>query len=195
MRRRLLCTAAAAGLALAAGVAACRGPAPPPAASAGPAIGGPFQLIDQDGRPVSDRDLVGKPTVVFFGFTFCPEICPTTLARIAEWMKALGPDADRINVVFITIDPDRDKPAELKRYLASFDPRFRGFTGSDQAIAKAVREYDVYAQKVPLAGGGYTMDHSTGIYLMDRKGRFAEALSVEQSTPEAVAALRRVLRG
>ena len=162
------------------------------ATSTAPVIGGPFHLVDQDGHPVSDKDLQGKPSVVFFGFTYCPDVCPTTLAKLAEWMKALGPDADRFNVVFITIDPARDTPAQLKRYLASFDPRFRGFTGSDQAIAAAAHEYDVYVQKVPLPGGGYTMDHSTGVYLLDRKGRFAEALSTDETDQEATAALRRV---
>ena len=158
------------------------------------AVGGPFHLIDQDGRPVSDRDLVGKPSVVFFGFTYCPDVCPTTLARISEWMRALGPEAAGINVVFITIDPDRDGPAQLKRYLASFDPRFRGFTGSDAAVAEAAHDYDVYVQKVPLTGGGYTMDHSTNIYLLGRDGRFAELLSADETAPEALEAFRRVLK-
>ena len=197
MRRRAGShVAALAVLALSAGGCRPHGQAAAAApASSSAAVGGPFQLIDQDGRPVSDRDLLGKPSVVFFGFTYCPDVCPTTLAGISDWMKALGPDADGINLVFVTIDPDRDTPAVLKRYLASFDPRFRGFTGSDAAVAQAEHAYAVYAQKVALAGGGYTMDHSTNIYLMGRDGRFAELLSTDETTPEALAALHRALKG
>ena len=105
--------------------------------------------------------------------------------------EGAGARAVRINVVFITIDPERDKPAQLKQYLASFDPRFRGFTGSDAAVAQAAHDYDVYVQKVPLAGGGYTMDHSTGVYLLDRKGRFSEMLGADATTQEALDALKR----
>ena len=194
MRRpRLL--AATASMALALAASGCKQhPQAVAASSAATAVGGPFHLIDQDGRPVSDLDLVGKPSVVFFGFTYCPDVCPTTLAKILEWMKALGPDAAKINVAFITIDPNRDTPAQLKRYLASFDPRFRGFTGSDAEVAEAAHDYDVYVQKVPLAGGGYTMDHSTNIYLLGRDGRFAELLSADETTAEALEAFRRVLK-
>ena len=108
---------------------------PAPAAS----IGGPFALIDEDSRAFSDRDLRGKPTAVFFGFTYCPEICPTTLASLTRWMKALGPDADRLNVVFVTVDPARDTPAALKAFLSPFDPRIRGLTGSDQPSSRPPR--------------------------------------------------------
>ena len=160
-----------------------------------PQVGGPFQLVDQNGQLHDERLLKGRWSAVFFGYTYCPDVCPTTLARLSEWMKALGPDAASIHVVFITIDPDRDTPTQLKRYLASFDPRFRGFTGSDAAVAQAEHQYAVYAQKVALAGGGYTMDHSTNIYLMGRDGRFAELLSTDETTPEALAALRRALKG
>jgi protein SCO1/2 len=156
-------------------------------------LGGPFSLTDQDGRTVSARDLRGKPSAIFFGFTFCPEICPTTLTNLTGWMRALGPDADRLNVVFITVDPDRDTPTKLKAYLSAFDPRIRGLTGPDQAIAKVAAEYRVYYRKVPLDGGGYTMDHSSAIYLMDAKGRFVEPIGYGEPADRALASLRRLI--
>jgi protein SCO1 len=163
--------------------------APAPAA----AIGGPFSLTDQDGRAVTERDLLGRPTAIFFGFTFCPEVCPTTLANLSAWLKALGPDGDRLNVVFVTIDPARDTPARLKAYLSAFDPRIRGLTGSDQAIAKVADEYRVYYRKVPLDGGGYTMDHSSAIYLMDASGRFTGPIAYGAPAGQGLASLRRLL--
>ena len=156
-------------------------------------IGGPFTLVDQNGRRVTQRDMAGKPTALFFGFTYCPEICPTTLAALSSWMKALGPDADRLHVAFITIDPERDTPAQLTRYLSSFDPRIRGFTGAPTEIARIAREYHVYYQKVPLPGGGYTMDHSSAIYLMDANGRFSGVIGYQGASPKALAKLRALV--
>lgn len=164
--------------------------APPPATSS---IGGPFTLIDENGRTVTDRDLRGKPTAMFFGFTYCPEVCPTTLLNLTSWLRTLGPAADRLNVVFVTIDPARDTPKQLKAYLSAFDPRIRGLTGSPQAIAKIAKEYAIYYQKVPLAGGGYTMDHSSAIYLMDANGRFVEPIGYGEPPDAVLASLRRLL--
>ena len=178
------------GSSLVAALGACsQKPAPPQEAE----IGGPFTLVDQNGRRVTQRDMVGKPTALFFGFTYCPEICPTTLAALSSWMKALGPDADRLHVAFITIDPERDTPAQLTRYLSSFDPRIRGFTGAPTEIARIAREYHVYYQKVPLPGGGYTMDHSSAIYLMDANGRFSGVISYQEASPKALAKLRALV--
>ena len=168
------------------------GPAPVPQASI--QMGGPFHLVDQNGRAVSDRDLLGKPTVMFFGFTYCPDVCPTTLADMTAWLKALGPDADRLNVVYVTIDPERDTSARLKAYLTAFDPRIRGLTGSPQAIAEAAHDYNVYYQKVALQGGEYTMDHSTIIYLMDAKGHMAELVQYGTPNDQVVASLKRLLK-
>lgn len=171
----------------------------PAAVAAGPSgshqIGGPFALIDQNGKPVTERDFLGKPTAIYFGFTYCPEVCPTTLANLASWMKALGPDADRLNVVFISIDPERDTPKLIKAYLSVFDPRFRGLTGSPQDVAKAAHAFNVFYNKVPLDGGGYTVDHSTAIYLMDAKGRFVEPIGYGEDPKMAVASLKKLVSG
>lgn len=157
------------------------------------AIGGPFHLEDQNGKPVSDADMKGRPFLVFFGFTRCPEICPTTLFDISRALHALGPDADRIGALFITVDPERDTPAMLKDYLSNFDPHLRGLTGDQASIDATIKAYRVYAKKVPLDNGDYTMDHTAVVYLMDKDGNFVAPFNVKR-TPEAEAAeLRRYL--
>ena len=135
------------------------------------AVGGPYRLTDQDGEPRASTDFGGKYQLIYFGYTFCPDVCPTTLALVAAALDKLGPDQDRIVPVFITIDPARDKPEILKKYLAAFGPRFVGLTGSDEEIAKVEKEFRVYARKQPLAGGTYGMDHSSVLYLMAPDGK------------------------
>jgi protein SCO1/2 len=157
------------------------------------AVGGPFRLEDQNGKPVSDADMKGHPFLVFFGFTHCPDICPTTLFEISQVLKALGPDADRTGALFITVDPERDTPAALRDYLSNFDPHLRGLTGDPAAISQATKAYRVYAKKVPLDNGDYTMDHTAIVYLMDKEGRFVAPFDTKR-TPEAEAAeVRRYL--
>ena len=164
-----------------------------PNAPAAVAIGGPFALSDQNGRMVTEQDLKGHPSLVFFGFTHCPDVCPTTLFDISQVMAALGPDADRTHAVFITVDPERDTEGVLKDYLSSFDPHVSGLTGDLAEITKVAKEYRVYFKKVPLDGGGYTMDHTAITYLMDKEGRFVSPFNLKR-TPEAAAAdLRRQL--
>src|SRR6202167_4786183 len=136
------------------------------------AIGGPFQLTDQAGQTVTEKNMQGHPTLVFFGFTHCPDVCPTTLFEMSELMRKLGPDADRTGALFITVDPERDTPAIVKDYLASFDPHLRGLTGDQAAIDQAIKDYRVYAKKVQLQGGDYTMDHTAIVYLMDKDDQF-----------------------
>jgi len=161
--------------------------------SVGPSIGGPFHLIDQDGRAVSDRDLKGKPTAIFFGFTYCPEICPTTLTSMTQWLSALGSSADRLNVVFVSVDPGRDTPQVLKQYLSNFDHRIQGFTGTEAEIAAITKTYRVYYKKVPI-DGGYTMDHSTAILLFDSKGNFIEPIGYGGPPGSGLDALRRLIK-
>ena len=164
-----------------------------PIGSAAAAIGGPFQLEDQNGKPVTDQDEKGRPFLVFFGYTHCPDICPTTLFELSEVMKTLGKDADRTGALFITVDPERDTPAVLKDYLSNFDPHLRGLTGDPAAINAVLKAYRVYAKKVPLKDGDYTMDHTAVVYLMDKDGRFVAPFNLKQ-TPEAAAnQLRRYL--
>jgi protein SCO1 len=157
------------------------------------AVGGPFHLEDQNGTPVTDADMRGRPFLVFFGFTHCPDICPTTLFDMSQVMKALGPDANKIGALFITVDPERDTPAVIKDYLSNFDPHLRGLTGDQASIDAAVKAYRVYAKKVPLENGDYTMDHTAIVYLMDKDGHFVAPFSTK-GTPDAEAAeLRRYL--
>ena len=157
------------------------------------AVGGPFKLIDQNGKAVSDQDLKGHPFLVFFGFTHCPDVCPTTLFDVSEMLRALGPDADRTRALFITVDPERDTPAVMKDYLSSFDPHLAGLTGDPAAIATVAKAYRVYYKKVPLDGGEYTMDHTAIVYLMDKEGRFVSPFSLKRGTEAAAADLRRYL--
>ena len=162
--------------------------------SAAPAsIGGPFALIDVEGRPFTDKNLLGKPTVMFFGFTYCPEVCPTTLHALTEAMKPLGPAADGLNVVFVTIDPARDTPAQLKLYLTNFDHRIIGLTGTEAAAAQVAKAYKVYVKKVPAGDGDYTMDHSSVIYLLDRRGRFVEPVMYNAPLGQIANQLRHLL--
>jgi protein SCO1/2 len=155
------------------------------------AIGGPFRLTDQDGRTVTDQDMKGRPFLVFFGFTHCPDICPTTLFEVSEIMKALGPDAERVRALFITVDPERDDPKLLKDYLSSFDPHLSALTGDADAIAAVAKSYRVYFKKVQLPDGGYTMDHTAIVYLMNKEGRFVAPFSLKRSTEAAAADLRK----
>lgn len=151
------------------------------------------RLVDQKGRPFTAADLKGKPSAVFFGFTYCPEICPTTLMDIGRWMEALGPEADKLNVVFVSVDPARDTPEQLDLYLSSFDPRIRGVTGTPDAVAAMAKGFRVYYRKVPIEGGEYTMDHSTAVYLMDAKGRFVEPVGYQEPMDRVMVKLRRLL--
>lgn len=163
-------------------------PAPPPSA-----IGGPFSLIDTNGRTVTDATLRGKPTVMFFGFTFCPEVCPTTLADLSSDLQTLGPSADRLNVVFVSVDPERDTRQQLARYLSSFDRRIVGLTGAPEQVEAMERAYRVYARRQPLESGGYTMDHTSYVMLFDAQGRFVEPIGYGQPPERRLAALRRLL--
>lgn len=165
----------------------------------GPAPGGPaltaFNLVDQRGAPVSERDIRGRPAAVFFGFTFCPEVCPTTLASLTGLMGRMGGAADRIGVFFISVDPERDRPEALKDYLSSFDPRIHGLTGAPDQIARLARSMGAYYRRVPIDGGGYTMDHTASIFLLDANGRFVGTIAYEENKDTALAKLTRLAAG
>jgi protein SCO1/2 len=163
-------------------------PVPAPAA-----VGGPFRLVDQNGQSVSDADLKGKPSLIFFGFTHCPDVCPTTLFEVSEILGRMGDDAKRVNALFVTVDPERDTQEKIKDYLSSFHPRLRGLTGDAAAIAAIEKAYRVYAKKVPLEGGGYTMDHTALVYLMDKDGRFVAPFNMRRTPEDAAAELRKYL--
>jgi protein SCO1/2 len=130
---------------------------------------------------------------VFFGFTHCPDVCPTTLFEISEILRNLGPQADHTAALFISVDPERDTPAALKDYLSSFDPHLRGLTGSAAAVEAVTKAYRVYYRKVPLEGGDYTMDHTAIVYLMDKEGRFVAPVNMRRTVSELAADLRKYL--
>ncbi len=155
-------------------------------------IGGPFELIDQNGIKVTDKTFAGKSNVIFFGYTSCPDACPTTLLDMSAWLNAIGPDADKLNVLFISIDPERDTSAHLKEYLSSFDPRIRGLTGTGEQIAAVAKEYRIYYKRIQREGGGYTMDHTAAIYLMDRAGTFVNSISLQSNEKIAIERLRQL---
>jgi protein SCO1/2 len=157
------------------------------------AIGGPFRLIDQNGKQITEQDLQGRPFLVFFGYTHCPDVCPATLFDVSELMRALGKDADRTGALFITVDPERDTPSAMKEYLSSFDPHLRAATGDQNAIDAAEKAYRVYAKKVPAEHGDYSMDHTALVYLMDKQGRFVAPFSLKRRPEESAADLRRYM--
>jgi protein SCO1/2 len=150
-------------------------------------VGGPFRLVDQDGRVRTDKDFRGHWVLAYFGYTYCPDVCPTTLALMANVLGKLGSEAKRVTPVFITVDPERDTPAVLKTYLASFGPNFVGLTGKPADIAKVAHAYRVYYAKHPLGGGNYAVDHSSVIYLLDTDGKFVKAYD-DSASAAAIAA-------
>lgn len=162
-------------------------------ASSTSAIGGAFTLTDQTGKPFTEKDLQGKPSLVFFGFTHCPDICPTKLMEVSEIFRAAGSKAANVRALFITVDPARDTPEVLKNYLGSFDPRIIGLTGTQEEIDRAVKAYRAYYKRVPTSSGDYTMDHTAIVYLMDRKGQFIGSFNTERSPEDAARELLRHL--
>ena len=142
-------------------------------------VGGPFSLIDQEGRKVTDKDFLGKYMLVFFGYTYCPDLCPTELQVMSAALDSLGTKADDIQPIFITFDPQRDTPEVLKHYISNFHPRLMGLTGTPEEIAVAAKAYRVYYNKLENTSGPdtYLMDHSTITYLMDKQGKFLKHFS------------------
>ena len=167
-------------------------PGPQQSASKMP-IGGPFRLTSHEGKTFTDEDLKGKPFAVFFGFTHCPEVCPTTLYDLTQDLEALGKDADKMRVAFITVDPAQDTPELMKTYLASFDPRIVGLTGTEEEIAAVAKAYKVYYRKVPTESG-YTMDHTATILLMDSRGEFYGTSNFQESEAVRREKLRQLIR-
>jgi len=157
------------------------------------AIGGPFELTDASGRRVTNADLAGKPYAVFFGYTHCPDVCPTTLQDMTDWLKALGPDAGKLRLVFVTVDPARDTPAALTEYMKAFDPRILALTGTEAEIGKALMAFRVYAKKVDVKGADYAMDHTAAVYLMDRAGALRSLIGYGEKPDAAIARLKELI--
>jgi protein SCO1/2 len=157
-----------------------------------PAVGGPFQLTTHAGETFTDKNMAGRPYLVFFGYTNCSDICHTTLFEMSEIMRALGPDAN-IGGLFVSLDPERDTPEQLKNYLASFDPRIVGLTGGHEALDPMLKEYRIYAKRAPAENGDYSIDHNTVVYLMDKEGRFVNVFNVTRKPADAARDLQRYL--
>ena len=162
----------------------------PQAASRQVSVGGPFSLTDQDGKTITDADMKGHPFIVFFGFTHCPDVCPTTLYDLSQALNGLGDDTKNIPALFVTVDPERDTPEVMKRYVSNFNPDIRGVTGEPAAIQAMVKAYRGYAKKVPTEDGDYTMDHTAVVYLMGADGQFISPLNLQRPTAEVVKELR-----
>lgn len=155
-------------------------------------IGGPFRLTSHKGETVDNAWLAGKPYLVFFGFTHCPDVCPTTLFELTELMKELGATADRFNVIFVTVDPERDNQQLLAEYMSSFDERILALRGGREETDAVIKAFAAFARKVPTQGGNYTMDHTAGVYVMNADGRFANMLDIHESREMRLGKLRRI---
>ena len=160
-----------------------------------PAVGGPFQLVDAHGHVVTDKDFLGAPVLVFFGYTFCPDVCPTELQTLSAAVDRLGDPGKAIRILFVTIDPDRDTPSVIGDFAANFGPHVIGLSGSPEQIAAAAKAFGVYYQKVPLqeAQGEYAMDHSTAVYALDKDGKLAAIFSNDQNAEQIAASLKKLL--
>jgi protein SCO1/2 len=156
-------------------------------------FGGPFTLTAPDGTVVTEKTLAGKPYAIFFGFTRCPDVCPTSLARMAALRKRLGADGMNFNIVFVSVDPEHDKPADLGNYVALFGTPIMGLTGTDAQIAAIKKSYGVYSAKVPQPGGDYTIDHTAAIYLMTAQGEFSGTIDHQESEATALEKLKRLV--
>jgi protein SCO1 len=161
----------------------------------GSLIGGPFTLEDGNGKPVSDTDFHGKYLLVYFGYTFCPDVCPTTLNEVADALDHLGAKADKLQPVFITIDPKRDTPAVVKQYAVAFSPRLLGLTGTPDQVAHVAKEYRVYYAEHRTGPGpnDYSMDHSSILYLMGPDGRFIAPIRADESGAEMAAEIGKLM--
>ncbi|HKA42351.1 MAG TPA: SCO family protein [Burkholderiales bacterium] len=161
----------------------------------GASFGKELNLPDHNGKPRSLADFRGKVIAVFFGFTHCPDACPTTLGELAQVMRELGPDADKLQVLFVTVDPERDTPAVLKQYVPSFHPSFLGLVGDAEATARVAKEFKVFYQKQALKDGSYSVDHSAGTYFFDREGRLRLFASFGQGGAPMLHDVRLLLAG
>jgi protein SCO1/2 len=155
-------------------------------------IGGPFTLVGADGKMFPSTRLAGKPFAIFFGFTHCPDVCPTTVARLTKLRRQLGAGDDAFTIVFVTVDPERDGPAEVGAYAKLFATPVTGLTGSRPQIEQVKKQFAVFSAKAPGAGDDYGVDHTASVFLMDRAGKFVATLAPEESDTVALAKLKRI---
>jgi protein SCO1/2 len=155
-------------------------------------FGGPFTLTGADGQPFSSASLNGKPYAIFFGFTHCPDVCPTTLARMVKLRKELKAGERPFDILFVTVDPERDTPAEVGKYAALFNSPITGLTGSPAAVEQVKKQFGIYSKKVPDGQGGYSVDHTSTVLLFDKYGGFSGTISPEEADSMALAKLKRI---
>ena len=198
MRRLQLALWALAGIGAVAGLLLALNPPEPgskaPATTELPiaSIGGPFTLTGSDGQPFASVRLAGKPAAIFFGFTHCPDVCPTTLARLTKLRRQLGKGDDGFAIMFITVDPERDKPADVGKYAALFATPVIGLTGSPSDIDRVKRQFGVYSEKTPLPGGDYGVSHTAAVFLLGRDGKFVATIAPDEPDATALDKLRRI---
>ena len=152
-----------------------------------------FRLSDHEGDEVGPETLIGSPTLVFFGFTYCPDVCPTTLSDISVWLDDLGEEVHGMNVVFITVDPERDTVEAMAEYVSYFHPAIRGWSGPEEEIARAARGFRARYERVPTEGGDYTMNHTASVFLFDAQGQFTTMIDYHEPREFAVPKIRRAL--
>ncbi|MGY5807736.1 SCO family protein [Rhizobium sp. LEGMi198b] len=169
----------------------------PEAAGEGP-YGVPFTLVAQNSQSISDQAFRGKPTALFFGYTHCPDVCPTTLFELDGWMKQVDPDGTKLNAYFVTVDPERDTPAIMNQYVSNVSTRITGISGDADKVMDMVKGFRVFAKKVPLdakdPNGDYTMDHTASVFLLDSAGRFAGTISYNENADIAVKKLQNLIK-
>jgi protein SCO1/2 len=155
-------------------------------------LGGPFTLVGADGSPFSSSKLNGRPYAIFFGFTHCPDVCPTTLARMVRLRNQLGRGADAFDIVFVSVDPERDGPKEVGAYSQLFGSPVIGLSGSPVQIDQVKKQFGIFSEKVPDGAGGYTVDHTATVLLFGKDGKFDSTIAHEEQDPAALAKLQRI---
>ncbi|TQX91933.1 MULTISPECIES: SCO family protein [unclassified Rhizobium] len=169
----------------------------PESAAAGGPFGVPFTLVAQNGQPITEKAFRGRPSAVFFGYTHCPDVCPTTLFEMDGWLQKVDPDGSKLGAYFVTVDPERDTPAIMKEYVSNVSRRITGISGPTDKVTEMVHGFRVYAVKVPLdakdPNGDYTMDHSASVYLLDAEGRFAGTIAYQENPDTAVKKLQNLI--
>lgn len=159
----------------------------------GEPYGAPFELVDQRGQMITESAFRGHPSAVFFGFTHCPEVCPTTLFEMDGWLEKLGDEGAELKAYFVSVDPERDTPEVLNTYVSNVSERITGITGSPEKVASMIKAFGIYSKKVALADGDYTMDHTASIILLDDKGAFFGTIAYGESSNTALAKLKRLV--
>ena len=162
-------------------------------------FGVPFQLVAQDGNPITEKAFQEKPTALFFGFTHCPEVCPTTLFELNGWLEKVDPDGTRLQAYMVTVDPERDTPEILDQYVSNVSKRIVGISGAPDKVAEMIKGFRVYAKKVPVdegqPDGDYTMDHTASVFLLDAGGRFSGTIAYGENPDTAVKKLENLIKG